>query len=58
MEWFRKYGDMPIMIILFVIYVCVPFAVMKFVLEIIGSFAIGWIIAKLSFWLRDKIVEK
>lgn len=61
MEFFKKYGEIPIMGMLFLLYTwlycSISFVTIKNVLSAIGAFAIGWIISKASFWMRDKIVE-
>lgn len=61
MEWFKQYGEIPIIVMLLLLYTLlycsISFAIIKFVLAIIGAFAIGWMIGKMSFWLRDKIIE-
>lgn len=61
MEWFKKYGEIPIVAAMFILYILiycyVPFNTIKTVLDTIGTFMIGWWIGGVSSWLRDKIVE-
>lgn len=61
MKWFEKYGEIPIIGMLLLLYTwlycSISFVIIKNVLSAMGAFAIGWIIGKMSFWLRDKIVE-
>lgn len=61
MKLFKKYGAIPIIESILIVYILifcyVPFNTIKFVLASIGAFMIGWWIGRVSFWLRDKIVE-